>query len=377
MHQSNDRIDWLDGTKGILCLLIFVHHFLLIFFPAIHFGESVPSYLHGVDTYLSQSPLSVLFNGNYMVALFCVISAVVISRNIMCMQDKSKLANTVAKRYFRLMLPLIGIGFVTYLFSQFGLFSNVEVGALVKSPWAVAFYKEPISFSNFISSAFIRTWFYGDSTLATSFWMLSKLFIGTFVCILISAITWKYPKTAFIFYVFLIVVYSNRSNLTLAFVLGTLIAWGSVYLPKLFNRYVGIFALVIGVLLGGYPSGVEPTNFYKYINFLSFIDWHIIGAALTIYGLFSCQILQKLLSTRVFRWLGRISYSVYLIHIFILFSFSTAIYKLLINYMGYYFSVGISFVASLVMIVGLSFLYQRYVEKLCNKLQGKIFNLLK
>lgn len=377
MDQNNKRIDWLDGTKGILCILIFIHHFLLIFFPAIHFGASVPSYLYGVDTYLSQSPLSVIFNGNYMVALFCVISAVVISRNVMCIEDKSKLADTVAKRYFRLMLPLLGVGFVTYLFSQLGFFSNVEVGALLKSPWAVAYYNDPISFGEFISSSFIRTWFYGDSTLATSFWMLSKLFIGTFVCILMSLITWKYPKNAFVFYVFLILVYIDRSNLIFAFVLGTLIAWISVYSTKLFNRYAGIFALLLGVLLGGYPSGVEPTNFYKYISFLSYIDLHIIGAALTIYGLFSCQVLQKLLSTKIFRWLGQISYSVYLIHILVLFSLSTAVYKLLINYMGYYLSVGISFVVSLAMIVCLSSLYQKYVERLCNKLQGKIFILLK
>ena len=45
--------------------------------------------------------------------------------------------------------------------------------------------------------------------------------------------------------------------------------------------------------------------------------------------------------------------------------------------MGCYLSVGISSVISLAMILGLSFLYQKYAEKLCNKLQGKIFNSLK
>jgi len=79
MQQKKERIERLDGFKGILCVLIFVHHFLLLFFPAIHYGQAAPTHLNGLDTYLSQSPVSFVFNGNYMVSLFCVISAVVIS----------------------------------------------------------------------------------------------------------------------------------------------------------------------------------------------------------------------------------------------------------------------------------------------------------
>ena len=99
IQARKQRIEWLDGWKGILCILIFVHHFCLLFFPAIHYGVNAPSYLQGVDTFLSQSPLSVILNGNYMVALFCVISAVVISRSLIRKQDTHKLVRVVLKRY--------------------------------------------------------------------------------------------------------------------------------------------------------------------------------------------------------------------------------------------------------------------------------------
>jgi len=147
-------------------------------------------------------------------------------------------------------------------------------------------------------------------------------------------------------------------------------------MSRLFNTYLGAGALAVGFLLGGYPTGVVPTNFYRHIDFFTCFDWHVIGAALTIYGLFSCRIFQKILSTRVFKWLGQISYSVYLIHILILFSLTTSLYKWMIAYAGHYFTVGICFVVSLIVLLGTSFLYQKYAERTCNALQDKIFKLL-
>lgn len=376
MQTQNKRIEWLDGWKGILCVLIFAHHFFLLFFPAMHYGEKAPSYLHGFDTYLSQSPFSVLLNGNYMVALFCVISAVVISRSLIQSQDTNKLISVVLKRYFRLMLPLFFVGFLSFVFSQFGVFTNQQASSITQSPWSVQYYKNPISFWAFLKSALITTWFVGDATLATSFWMLSDLFLGTFLCVLLSVISWKFPKKAWIFYLVTTLFFIGRSELALAFVFGTLIAWISVHAPKLFHTYFGVVALCLGLFLGGYPSGVQPTNFYRYGNFLEYPDWHMFGAAFTVYGVFSCKFLQKILSFKAFTFLGKISYSVYLLHICLLFSFTTSLFLWINPALGYLPSVAICFVLSLLLLLVLSFLYQKYAESNLEKLQKRLWGSL-
>ncbi len=369
-HEQNQRIDWLDGWKGILCILIFVHHFCLLFLPAIHYGNGAPSYLRGVDTFLSQSPFSVILNGNYMVALFCIISAVVISRSLICSQNNTnKLVSTVLKRYLRLMLPLFFIGFVTFIFLQFSLFTNQRVSNITQSPWGIQYFGQPISFWEFIKSALITTWFVGDFTLATSFWMLSDLFFGTFICALLSIVSWKYPKKAWIIYLCVIALFFGRSDLASSFAVGTLLAWISIYAPKILNKYAGWIALFLGLLLGGYPSGVVATNFYKNLTFLGYVDWHILGASLSVYGIFSCKILQKILSWKPFTFLGKLSYSVYLLHIFILFSFTTALFLWIYPSLGYLPCVAICFVATSFVLLLLSFLYQRYVENNLEKLQ--------
>ena len=369
MQAGKQRIEWLDGWKGILCVLIFVHHFCLLFVPAIHYGEIAPSYLWGVDTYLSQSPLSVVLNGNYMVALFCVISAVVISRSLMAKPDGKKLCAVVGKRYFRLMLPLFFVGLASFLFLRFGGFFNQQASEITQSPWGIQYYKDPMSFGGFLGSVFWDTWFYGDSTLATSFWMLSDLFLGTFLCAGLSVLSWKIPKKAWIVYLGAAALFLFDSDLYLAFVLGTLIAWISVLKPRLLQKYAGLAALAVGVLLGGFPSGVTPTNFYKYIGFLDDEKWHILGAGLTVYGVFSCGIFQKLLSWKPFVFLGKISYSVYLLHIFILFSFTSALFLWIFPTMGYKLSVVVCFFVSAGVLLATSFLYQRYVESNLEKLQ--------
>ena len=80
---KKQRLDWIDGLRGICCILIFVHHFLLIFYPGTYSGNAVPSHMIAkLDIYLAQSPFASLFNGNFLVCIFCVVSAVSISYSI-------------------------------------------------------------------------------------------------------------------------------------------------------------------------------------------------------------------------------------------------------------------------------------------------------
>ena len=369
------RIDWVDGLKGIACVLIFLHHFSLIFFPAAYYGELAPSYLNGIDTYLAQSPLGVVLNGNFLVALFCMLSAFVLGLQILRLEDKSRLGSVVAKRYFRLMLPLFAVGLLVYLFLRFGLFTNLETAAVTQSPWAVQYYREPIRFRDFLESALVKVWFYGDESLSTAFWMLSRLFYGSFLSILLSAVAWKYRQRAWILYVFVALLLLDRSELLLAFALGTLLAWmleNGIRLPK----FTPPVAVALGVVLGGYPSGIVAANFYRFFRGLSYVDWHILGAFVMLLGILSWEGAQKILSQRLFCRLGKISYSVYLIHIPLLFSFSTNVFLWTREQLGYLGSVGLSLGVSLAALIGISWLYHRYVETGCDRLLKKLLSLL-
>ncbi|MBO5891499.1 MAG: acyltransferase [Oscillospiraceae bacterium] len=366
------RIDWVDGLKGIACILMFCHHFALIFFPATFYGQWVSTRLYGIDTRLAQSPLGVFLNGNFLLAVFCMLSALVLSLQILRKPDPARLGAVVAKRYFRLMPPLFGVGLVVWAFLRYGLFTHAGVVEATGSPWADLYYQGTMSFRQFLEAALVKVWFYGDESLSTAFWMLSRLFYGSFLSILLSTVAWKYPKRAWILYVVVAALLFDQSELLLAFALGTLLAWmlvREIRLPK----FASPVAVLLGLVLGGYPSGIGASNFYRFFRGLTFIDWHILGAFVMILGILSWEGAQKCLSWRLFTWLGKISYSVYLIHIPLLFSLSTGVFLWTEGKLGYLGSVAVSFGVSLVTLTALSWLYHRFVETGCGKLQEKLF----
>jgi len=344
--KNHSRIEWLDGIRGISCVLIFLHHFCLIFYPAIHYGDAVPTMFYHIDTFLSQSPLSVIINGNFLVALFLTISGMVISLQVMDMEDKTKVADLIIKRYLRLVLPIIPIGILIYIMLYFELFTNLTVAEITHSIWANSFYHTKLTFPVILKSIFVDTIFIGSDILSTAFWMLSELFYGTFTSIILSAITWKYKKNVWLIYIVVVFSLFNHNNLQVAFVFGTLLAWLYRSISWKSNNYIFYFFLVAGLVLGGYPTGVVPTNFYRYFNFITAFDLHVLGAFFLLYSIKNIKLFQNFLSMGVFKFLGKISYSVYLLHIPLLFSISTSLFLYAQTYFSYSYCVLFSLILS-------------------------------
>ncbi|MDP4177153.1 MAG: acyltransferase [Bacillota bacterium] len=372
----NKRIEWLDGIKGIACILIFFHHFFLAFYPAIYYGEAGVSHLHGYDVKLAQSPLSVVLNGNFMVALFCIISSMVISMQVMSLEDnKDKLSEIILKRYLRLMLPVLPIGIVVYFMLKYRVFTNLNAVIYTHSIWLSSYYTAAISFKQALKDIFIQIWFYGDSSLSTAFWMLSQLFYGSFLTIILSVISWKANKHIWLIYIAVFFFFFDKQNFMMAFVLGVLLAWIYKNRTHGFQIYIGFICLIAGIFLGGYPSGVTPTNIYWFLRFESYVVWHILGAFLTVYGIWNLNLLHRFMSLRLFHVLGKICYSVYLIHIPVLFSLSTYIFLFFYRQgLAYWESVIISLILSTIAIIELAYLYNKYIERICEVAQKKILN---
>lgn len=75
-EQNSRRITWIDGLKGIACLLIFTHHFSLEYFNGAYFGETMESRLpFRLDIRLSYEPYGILTNGNFWVCVFVTLAA--------------------------------------------------------------------------------------------------------------------------------------------------------------------------------------------------------------------------------------------------------------------------------------------------------------
>ena len=67
------RLRWIDGLKGLASLMIFFHHFILAFVPALYYGTRVQSNLFEYESMLAESPFMFFVGGHFLVSLFLVL----------------------------------------------------------------------------------------------------------------------------------------------------------------------------------------------------------------------------------------------------------------------------------------------------------------
>jgi peptidoglycan/LPS O-acetylase OafA/YrhL len=76
---------------------------------------------------------------------------------------------------------------------------------------------------------------------------------------------------------------------------------------------------------------------------------------------------------RLIQHFGKISYSLYIVHIPLLFSIFMKMFEVLFEKTGRYnFSTAVTYLVSLVLLIAVSTAYYHVVEKNCNKLTEKI-----
>lgn len=74
---------YLEGLRGLLSLIVVVHHFILLFQPLVFLGSNNPDDfktrpLSG-SILLANTPLNLFMNGNWAVCMFFVMSGYVLS----------------------------------------------------------------------------------------------------------------------------------------------------------------------------------------------------------------------------------------------------------------------------------------------------------
>ena len=104
--------------------------------------------------------------------------------------------------------------------------------------------------------------------------------------------------------------------------------------------------------------------------------YHILGAGMLMYVLLNSQRMQKIFSSPVLVFLGKISYSLYLVHFLVISTLTCALFLVLHPVLPYGAAVLISCVLSVLVIIPLSYLFYRYVDMRGIKLSKVFYNQL-
>ena len=91
--MRTEKLEYLDGLKGIGCVAVFLTHFVYAFYYGMYHYDPAGCHLPGkIDIVIGKSPLNVFFNGNTAVRLFLILSGFLLCRSFMITGDKKRLA---------------------------------------------------------------------------------------------------------------------------------------------------------------------------------------------------------------------------------------------------------------------------------------------
>jgi peptidoglycan/LPS O-acetylase OafA/YrhL len=320
----------LEAIRGVAALVVVVWHVCLGFFP-----QSISSW--------QATPLFVFMNGNAAVQLFFVLSGYVLTRRYFESGDNRILLKGAAKRWPRLMGPVLLVVLASYLLFKLDLYQFKQAGAVSGSRWLVQFastydVKMPIQFWDALGQGAFLTFFRGDFYYDTSLWTMHPEVIGSFIAFGFAPILFEAKKSSLLLTIVLIAipaVLAGYASLIAFIPDASLVAFPiGVGLAALLPRGVsipskiGCPALLMALYFLGFsgaPTGIYAVFHYP-ILMKHFSDMHVIGAAILIAVIATCPPIRRVFSGPISRFLGELSFPVHLVHILIICSIGSAIY---------------------------------------------------
>ncbi|MDY5045863.1 acyltransferase [Phascolarctobacterium sp.] len=290
--------------------MVVIHHYLLAFAPELE------------STFLEYTPLRLLYSGRTSVCIFFVLSGFVLSYKFFNTLDSRVLIAGAVKRYFRLLLPVIFSIILMCFLMKGNLVFSYAVYPLTASDWLQGHLAFEPSFSDALYQGFVSCFFLFEASYNSALWTMSWELYGSIIVFVLAFIISRINRWG----IFLAAIACLALSKTYfpGFILGLLLSYAYVnYKPvKLLNdiRWKNSL-LVLAVLLLSYDRS-------KNCLFL--------GGALLIYILLYSKRLQGFFSSLFFVWLGRISFSMYTIHMVILCTFSSFIYLQLPSEISFY-----------------------------------------
>lgn len=350
---------WLTGLKGIAALIVIFRHYANGFFPALHTGNGNDARLFigntavSVEEIINRTPLYLFINGGFAVYIFWILSAYLLSNyyysnEVSCIDMRKK----ALKRYLSVLFPIAVTYFVVYLMLKLGWFYNTLASPYSGSEWLAGFYSFPPSLLHLLRSLFVDTFFTANVPYNPVLWTIEIEVKGSFLLALFLYLFGSMKnRNKIILVMTLVILYTARLQY-LCFVFGMVLGIRNERnedvtspLPSPASRRSCLVYIVFAVslFLGGYPSDFSPTGVYGVFPVtVKFVDqlWdtrtliYVMAASGIVYAISRGKRLQGFFENKLFIYMGNLSTEVYMIHLIVECSISSALFVKLSEYTG-------------------------------------------
>lgn len=310
------RIPALESARGVAALAVVFVHILMMLRPEWQHARHAA----GWGWWAAETPLQGVLGGRVPVRFFFVLSGFVLSLPYFLRPDTRVLTSAAARRYPRLVIPVcFAVAFAYLLMVTVGMHGQEAARVLRHSgDWFSLFYDFQPTPRSAVKEALFDAWFrYGrfpryDGVL----WTMSLEFSGSML-VFASLALFGRVRNRWLFYVAgSLVLHALPKAMLVDFVAGMAVA--DVYARRSNFRLPaagGWLAILAGLALGGCRRDWPGFRSLPYGEY-----WETAGAAMILAAILYCPHVRRALEVGVLRWLGAISFPLYLLHWPIIFS---------------------------------------------------------
>ncbi|TFD21376.1 acyltransferase [Cryobacterium sp. TMS1-13-1] len=324
LAASTDRLSALDGLRGVAALVVMLHHVYLVAAPALRsWGGSEPG---SVFWWLSATPLKLLTAGSEAVLVFFVLSGLVVALPAL-RKPHFSWSGFLGGRIVRIYVPVwaalaIGTALV-WLVPRDPL-------AVSRGSWVANSNATSTTAADLLSQMSLTAASYDINNVLWSLrWELAfALLLPLFIAVAVVARRRWWIAVSVVFVMSLMGLLTNIDALRYlpVFFIGTLMAvrldsiqeWTRRRLRRPHARRWGIVVVVGSLVLVIAHWLAQPIADSGTLPGRIFTQLAVLGAAGLVLAAITVPSMRRVLDSRPSQWLGRISFSLYLIHVPIL-----------------------------------------------------------
>ena len=333
-----EKIDYIDGIKGVGCLMVMLGHYYCIYSLAESFVAmpQVPARIMRLFSFFLDADLGLF--------IFALLSGFCIAMSKI--DTFKKLVQTIIKRFLRFVLPVLGANIIIYfIYREIG-FHNASTAGLFVNKWFQGYYQVDMWFGLAVRDS-VATVLGTGAVFNPPFWVISYFFYSSVIIYIGNYLESKMPdKFKYILYLaeLLLAAYVLGTN-GFAIVLGAIWykTWDNEFLAKIIDKRI-LSGAAIGcfILLSGgatWMGDVLGNNLFSN-------PWlEIIYAAVILYAISKIDVLKKVFSNRSLVALSKLSFGIYALHWPIICSITSLLFLACEFNAVSYFGIGIITVA--------------------------------
>lgn len=387
--QEGERLQALEGLRGVAAIIVVLFHGLSMFYPSLVYGTTLGmSALHHsrIEDVMYGNPLSVITSGAFAVAIFFVLSGFVLSIGYFNGKGDGLVMRIAGKRYLRLMLPAFSSIVITFLVVGFGLsWLKNDTATITGSLWLAHLWPQTVSIVQVFSEGLWNIFFgtLGAEAYNPVLWTMRYELLGS---LLVFAVILLFGKAKNRWAIYSLLIFATFQTWYLAFVTGMILAdlYSRKKFPFVETKAQGwlVLILLIGLFLGGYPYSIPEGSIYAALQ----IPWLSVGANQIMYlslgatavltAVISLRRVSSFFASKRIYILGKYSFSIYLVHMAVLFTVAAGVFLLLHPHMYYGLAVALALLATCIVLVPAVYIFERYVDTPSIRVSGLFANWL-